>query len=166
MEAKELADKIFEIKNVLEKNDGMSLFAYHRTKMDRKIGFESWLKVELCGILCNEGKVEPEKYYYINSKRKKIDIIFKDKYNDKWAISLSDIVKGTYKLEEYFNEFEKRPYSDYTKKCLVFLTFWPDKQENKDEELKHFIEKKNKIPKKIPFKFKNGIEGQIWFVLG
>jgi hypothetical protein len=165
MEAKELSNKIFEIKDELEKNDGVALFVNLRIKTDRKMGFEPWLKVELCGILCcYHGKVEPEKFHTINSNIKKIDIIFGVEPENEWAISLKDIITSVKKLEKELRRLKEEQYMEYNKTCLVFLTFWRTK--NKDMNIMHFLENNHRIHYEIPIRFKNGIDGRMWFVLG
>ena len=166
MEIKDLADKIFEIKDKLEKNDGIASIVNFRTKMNRKLGFEPWLKVELCGILCHYKNVEPEKYHTVNSGRKKIDITFDVEQKNEWAISLKDIIKSVKKLEKELKKLKEKQYSTYAKTCLVFLTFWSSKQKNKDMDMLRFLKNNHKIHYETPIIFKNGVEGKIWFVVG
>ena len=71
-DAKDLANKIFEVVPILEVSEGLALMAKNHR------GFENWLKVEISGKLWHYGKVMPEANH--------IDILF----DDKWAIELKD----------------------------------------------------------------------------
>lgn len=53
MDAKNLANRIFEIIPVLKQNEGLALLA------SKEKGFEGWFKVELCGLLSKYGNVLP-----------------------------------------------------------------------------------------------------------
>jgi len=154
MEGKDLANKIFEIKSLLEKNEGIALF------VDQEKGFEGWIKVELCGILNKYGKVQAEK--------KRIDIIF----DDEWAISLKDekanFYEGKSSIFDNINELKdkKKPYSRMSKTCLLFLTF-PDREITDDNiHIQTELDSIHKIHYHKDFEFNNKIKGRIWFVIG
>jgi len=162
MEAKDFANKIFKVIRVLEKNEGLALFASHKTKKGK--GFEKWLQVELSGIISNYGKVVPEE--------NRIDIVF----DDEWAISLKDRKKRGKNVLYNLNELKEAPYNKYNKTCLIFLTFCPfGKKTTYDKNITSSLEKNNRIYDKdftyqdFKFnntKFKENNEGRLWFVLG
>ena len=158
MDAEVLANKIFEIVSLLKENEGLALFASHRTKKGR--GFENWLKVELSGILSNYGKVLPEENH--------IDIVF----NDEWAISLKDRKKRGKNVLDNLNDLKEAPYNKYNKTCLVFLTFSPfGKKNNYDKKIENALKNDNRIYYKRDFNFKNtkfkdNNEGRLWFIHG
>jgi hypothetical protein len=166
MEAEVLANKIFEIISLLKENDGVALFASHKSKKGK--GFEKWLQVELSGILSNYGKVVPEKKHTVNSKKRSIDIIF----NDEWAISLKDRKKRGKNVLDNLNELKEAPYDKYNKTCLVFLTFSPfGKKTTYDKKITSSLENNNRVYYKRDFNFKNtkfkyNNEGRLWFILG
>jgi len=164
MEAMDLAKRIFEIKSVLEKSEGVALYE------SQEWGFEPWLKVELCGILNRSGNVAQEVYEEVDDGKKKIDIVFND---DEWAISLKDRKKKTKSVLKNLDELKNPPYSynKYKKTCLIFLTFPPFKKEaNLDENIEIALKKTDRMYKKdfdfMPFNFKNNNPGRIWFVVG
>jgi len=165
MEAEDFANKIFEIKSLLEENEGVALFASHKSRSGKV--FENWLKVELCGILSHYGKVLPE----VSDAKKKIDIVFNDD-NNEWAISLKDRKKRGINVLDNLKELKKAPYNKYKKTCLVFLTFSPfGKKIRYDTSITRELNDKKIIPRIEEFKFKNTVfkynnEGRIWFVLG
>ena len=153
MEAEDFANKIFEIVNLLKENDGVALCA------SQKKGFEKWLQVELCGILSHYGTILPEKNHII-------DIVF----NDQWAISLKDrktkFYDGRSPIFENLNELKEKPYSEYSKTCLVFLAF-PSREITDDNVcIPTELDNHHRIHYHKDFKFKNNIEGRIWFVVG
>jgi hypothetical protein len=152
MESEELADAIFEIVNLLEKNDAIALFA------KEEWGFEKWLQVELCWILNKYGTVLPERNHII-------DIVF----DDEWAISLKDrktkFYDGRSPIFKNLNDLNDEPYSNYNKACLVFLTF-PSIDMTKDNKLiSTELNNHHKIYFHKDFNFKNDIEGRIWLIV-
>ena len=152
MEAKDFANKIFEIKSLLENNDAVALFA------KEEWGFEKWLQVELSWILSNYGTVVPEKNY--------IDIVF----NKQWAISLKDRKTNFYgsgsPIWKNLNELKKPKYSKYSKTCLVFLTFHSREKTDDNVHISTELDNRHRIHYHKDFKFKNNIKGRLWFVLG
>lgn len=166
MKAKVLASKIFEIVDLLEENEGLALCA------SKKRGFENWLKVELCGMLSQYRNVLPEKNHTVNSKKKRIDIVF----NDEWAISLKDrrkwFAKGRSNVYSNLNDLKEAPYNLYEKACLVFLTFCPKGKKNiYDNDIERGLKNLNKIYYHKDFNFKHtkfqeNNEGRLWWVLG
>ena len=172
MEAKVLANKIFKVIRVLEKNEGLALF------VSLKKGFEDWLKVELSGLLSNYRKVVVEGTHTINSEKKRIDIVF----NNEWAIELKDKKTNGKNVLDNLNDLKEAPYNIYNKTCLVFLTFHQYKKKGKDrtktecdKSITSALEKNNKIYDKDftyqDFHFNNtklkiNNEGRLWFILG
>ena len=154
METKVLANRIFEIIELLEKHEGVALFA------SKKKGFENWFKLELCILLSKYGTVLPEE--------KRIDIVF----NNEWAISLKDRKRSVYdgrsSLMENINALKVAPYNNYKKSCLAFLTFSHKGLKPKyDRNIENAFTKEKITYYKKDFQFnktvfKQNNEGRLW----
>ena len=162
MEPMVLANKIFKIKNLLEKNKAVALY------VSKEWGFERWLQAELCGILNQSGEISQEVFEEGDDGKKKIDIVFEGK----WAISVKDRKEDVSEVENNLEELKEPQYCKYTRTCFVFLTISPaGKNTDIDEEIKNaLINNKNKVYKRdfdfMDFNFKNNYKGRIWFVVG
>ena len=156
METKVLVNRIFEIVNLLEENEGVALFA------SKKKGFENWFKLELCILLSKYGTVLPEE--------KRIDIVF----NNEWAISLKDRKRSVYagrsSLMENINALKVAPYNNYKKSCLVFFTFSHKGLKPKyDRNIENAFTREKITCYKKDFQFnktvfKQNNEGRLWIV--
>lgn len=149
-----------ELKQRLEKHEGLPVFAQQRAK------FEGWLKVELCGILLKHfPDTMPEK--------DRIDLVARD-----WAIELKTF-STNYRHKGVVNKF--RPITDnvagvckdieklrkvsINNKIVIFVVF--PLNENNKTWLNHLNKIKGMLKeiKSYPFCFAGDIPGIIYFGL-
>lgn len=144
----------------LENNEGLSIFAQERAK------FEGWLKVELCeslSFIFNDVKPEIER----------IDVTFSD-----WAIELKTMNTNyrfnnvtnktrpiTKNIQGVIDDIESLKSSHIKNKAILFVVFpVSDKVDNWKELLIRITSLLTRI-ECMPFNFKKGIPGIIYFGL-
>ncbi len=161
MDFNELASYLSGIKPILENSVGLAVFAKERAK------FESWLKVEVCGLLAKHcAQVIPEK--------QRVDVVA-----DEWGIELKTVntniryegvqIKSrpiTKNTQGVINDINKLRQMNMQKKAVIFIVF-PIEHENKKWQVQlQRIKQELTTLKMLPFTFNGGvIKGVIYLGL-